>query len=214
MSWELVSPRLAEYLTGLVPPREPELREMEEQAARSGFPIIGAPAGQLCYLLTRLTGARRVFELGSGFGYSTAWFARGVQENGGGTVHHVVWDEALSAEARERLGRLGYGDVVRYHVGEAVQALRESEEGPFDIIFNDIEKQLYPESLPVIESKLRPGGVLIIDNMLWHGAVLDDRDRTPATEGVREVTRRLTASPEWVSMLVPFRDGQIVAIRQ
>jgi caffeoyl-CoA O-methyltransferase len=214
MSWEMVSTQLAEYITSLVPPRPQELREMEEQARRTGFPIIGAPAGQLCYLLTRLVGARRVFELGSGFGYSTAWFARGVQENGGGTVHHVVWDEALSAEARERLGRLGYDDVVRYHVGEAVEALRASEEGPFDIIFNDIEKDLYPGSLPVIESKLRPGGVLIIDNMLWHGAVFDPADHSPATEGVHEVTRRLTESPEWISMLVPFRDGQIVAMRR
>jgi predicted O-methyltransferase YrrM len=214
VSWELVEPRLAEYIDGLVPPRPVELREMEEEAARTGFPIIGPAAGQLCYLVARMIGARKVFELGSGYGYSTAWFARAVAENGGGTVHHVVWDEELSARARVHLDRLGYGEIVRYRVGEAVQALRESEEGPFDLIFNDIDKHAYPDSLPVVESRLRPGGVLIIDNMIWHGAALDPDDRSASTVGVREFTRRITTSPEWITSLVPLRDGLIVALRR
>src|SRR5512133_828370 len=89
------------YLERWVPERHPELRAMEERAALDEFPIIGPVCGQLCYQLARLAGARRIIELGSGFGYSTAWFARAVVEQGGGEVHHVVWDEALSAEARE-----------------------------------------------------------------------------------------------------------------
>jgi caffeoyl-CoA O-methyltransferase len=214
MSWEMVAPQLAEYVDGLVPPREPELREMEEYAARTRFPIIGPAAGQLCYLLARLVGARKVFELGSGYGYSTAWFARAVAENGGGTVHHVVWDQDLSARARGHLERLGYGDIVRYRVGEAVEALRESTDGPFDVVFNDIDKHAYPDSLPVIESRLRPGGLLIIDNMIWHGAIFDADDRSPNNEGVREFTRRITRSPDWITSLLPLRDGLIVAMRR
>jgi caffeoyl-CoA O-methyltransferase len=213
MSWEMVAPRLAEYIDGLVPPREAELREMEEHAGRTRFPIIGPAAGQLCYLLARMIGARSVFELGSGFGYSTAWFARAVAENGGGTVHHVVWDEELSTRARGHLDRLGYGGIVRYEISEAVEALRATD-GPFDIVFNDIDKHGYPASLPVIESKLRPGGLLIIDNMIWHGAALDPDDHSRNTEGVREVTRRLTQSPEWIASLVPLRDGLIVAMKK
>lgn len=210
---DLVSEPVRGYLDELVPARPPEMERMEAYAREHRFPIIGPAAGQLCYQVARMIGARRVFELGSGYGYSTAWFARAVQENGGGVVHHVVWDDELSGRARGHLGALGLGDVVRYHVGEAVQALRESE-GGFDLVFNDIDKSGYPESLPVIEEKLRPGGVLIIDNMLWSGRVFDPEDRSPDTEGVREFTRRITSSPGWITTLVPIRDGLIVAYRR
>ena len=161
-----------------------------------------------------MTGARKVFELGSGFGYSTAWFARAVQENGGGTVDHVVWDEELSRRARSHLSILGLESIVRYQVGEAVQLLQESEDGPFDLIFNDIDKHAYPESLPIIESRLRPGGVLIVDNLLWHGRIFDAEDRSPDTEGVREFTRRITRDPNWIASVVPIRDGLLVAYRR
>jgi predicted O-methyltransferase YrrM len=209
---ELMPRQVSEYLTELVPPRPPRLRAMEEQAEESGFPIIGPAAGQFCYLVARLAGARRIFELGSGYGYSTAWFARAVEEAGGGEVHHVVWEEALSHEARVNLAELGLSDVVRFQVGEAVEAL-EASEGGFDLIFNDIDKHAYPASLEVIERKLRPGGVLLIDNMLWSGRIFDESDHSPATEGVREFTRRITRSPVWSCSLVPIRDGLILARR-
>jgi caffeoyl-CoA O-methyltransferase len=207
---ELTSDRLHAYLDALVPARPAELQAMEQRARESGFPIIGPAAGHFCYQITRLTGARRVFEMGSGFGYSTAWFARGVGENGGGTVHHVVWDAALSQQARVHLGRLGHDDIVHYHVGEAIEAL-DATGGGFDIIFNDIDKSAYPASLDVIRRKLRPGGVLIIDNMLWHGRIFDDSDIDASTAGVREFTRRITNDVAWTCSLVPIRDGLIVA---
>lgn len=212
MPTEPIDTRVREYLDSLVPPRPAEMRAMEEYARETNFPIIGPAAGYFCYQVARLAGARRVFELGSGYGYSTAWFARAVRENGGGEVHHVVWSQELSDRARAHLGALGFGDLVRYRVSEAVAALRESA-GPFDLIFNDIDKRGYPDSLPVIAEKLRPGGVLIVDNMLWHGRIFDDADRSPDTEGVREFTRRITADPSWVTTLVPIRDGMVVAYR-
>ncbi len=85
-----------EYLATLVPPREPELQKMEEIAEKNNFPIIGPACGYYCYQLARIIKAKSVFELGSGYGYSTAWFAKAVKENGGGVVHHTVWDEDLS----------------------------------------------------------------------------------------------------------------------
>jgi caffeoyl-CoA O-methyltransferase len=209
---DLISERVRDYLDDLVPPRSPEMQAMEAYARETQFPIIGPASGHLCYQIARMIGARRVFELGSGYGYSTAWFARAVQENGGGVVHHVVWDEDLSQRARKHMDALGSGEVVRYHLGEAVQALRESE-GPFDLVFNDIDKHAYPDSLAVVEEKLRPGGVLIIDNMLWHGRIFDAQDRSADTEGVREFTRRIAGRPGWISSLVPIRDGLIVAYR-
>jgi caffeoyl-CoA O-methyltransferase len=209
---DLMHPELRGYLDGLVPERNAQMREMEAYAQEHSFPIIGPAAGYLCYQAARMIGARSVFELGSGYGYSTAWFARAVQENGGGEVHHVVWDKGLSDMARHHLGAMGFGPIIRYTVGEAVQALRESE-GPFDLIFNDIDKNGYPASLPVIKEKLRPGGVMIVDNLLWHGAIFDANDLAADTEAIREFTRAVTRDPSWIASLVPIRDGVLVAMK-
>jgi caffeoyl-CoA O-methyltransferase len=212
MTMDLLSPQVTAYLDGLVPKRDPILADMETLAVKSDFPIIGPATGHLCYLLTRLTGARRVFELGSGYGYSTAWFARGVKENGGGKVHHVVWDAELSAKAQHYLQRLGLADVVEFTVGEALATL-EKTSGTFDLIFNDIDKQGYPAALGPIAAKLRPGGVLIADNLLWHGRIFDPADRSPATEGIRAFTELVAADNRWISSLIPIRDGVMVAYR-
>lgn len=209
---ELLAARLAAYLDDLVPPRPARLGELEVEARRTNFPIIGPATGHLCYLLARLSGARQVFELGSGFGYSTAWFARAVKENGGGTVHHVVWDRDLSRRARENLAALGLADVVEFQVGEAVAALTAAS-GPFDLIFNDIDKQDYSKALDVIVTKLKPGGLLLADNLLWSGRIFDERDTSPATRGVREFTRRIQADPHWIASVIPVRDGLLVAHR-
>jgi caffeoyl-CoA O-methyltransferase len=209
----LVPDYVMSYLDGLVPPRPPEMQSMEEYARKINFPIIGPASGYVCYQVARMTGARRVFEMGSGFGYSTAWFAKAVAENGGGEVFHVVWDEELSKQARQHLAALGYNGSIRYHVGEAVQTLRETP-GPFDIIFNDIDKEAYADSLPVIESKLRKGGVLIVDNMLWSGRVFDENDKSPSTSGIRRLTDMITHSPEWIVSVMPVRDGVMMAYKK
>jgi caffeoyl-CoA O-methyltransferase len=213
VSAQILSDDIARYLDGLVPDRPAELQEMERIAAATKFPIIGPASGHLCYLIARIIGARRIFELGSGFGYSTAWFARAVRENGGGEVHHVVWDNDLSSRARTHLDRLGYTDLVRYHVAEAVETLRHTG-GPFDLIFNDINKRDYPASIDVIQPKLRTGGVLIIDNLLWSGRILDAADESPDTAGVRAVTRRIMESDDWIASIAPIRDGVLVAYKR
>ncbi len=203
-------PQLVDYLDSLVPPRDAVLAEMEDYAREIKFPIIGTAAGYFNYILARISGATQIFEMGSGFGYSTAWFARAVLENGGGNVHHVVWDDELSNKARGYMSRLGYSDVVKFHSAEAIRTLAETE-GMFDIIFNDIDKHAYPASIAGIKQKLKPGGILIIDNMLWHGAIFDPTDATDNTRGVNEVTRMLTTDPDFKSTLVPIRDGMIMA---
>lgn len=212
MVGELLAPQLKEYLDELIPPRPAEMQAMEAYARQARFPIIGPAAGQFCYLLARMIGARRVFEMGSGYGYSTAWFARAVKDNGGGTVYHVVWDENLSSRARKHLHVLGLDDIVAYRVGEAVAELRQTE-GPFDLIFNDIDKHGYPASLPVIASKLRRGGVLIVDNMFWNSRIFDRSDQSETTEGVRRLTSMIMADSGWISSIVPIRDGLMVAYR-
>jgi caffeoyl-CoA O-methyltransferase len=192
---------------------------MEALAEAEGFPIIGPACGQVCYLIARLIHARRIFELGSGFGYSTAWFARAVQENSiddrppTGEVHHTVWDQTLSDQARRHLKTLGLADWVRFHCSEAVQALRDVE-GRFDLVFSDIDKQGYPDSLPVIEQRLRPGGVLIVDNMLWNNRIFDPAKRDEKTEGVRKLTRIVANSDRWIGSILPIRDGLLLAMRR
>jgi predicted O-methyltransferase YrrM len=208
---EILDAPLAAYLDGLVPERPQELRDMEAYAKQHDFPIVGPACAHIGYQIARMIGARRIFELGSGYGYSTAFFAKAVQENGGGEVHHVVWDEDLSTRARGHLATLGVDGVVRYHVGEAIATLRETP-GPFDLIFDDITKKDYPASLPEIDRKLRPGGVLIVDNMLWSRRVMDPADRTPDTEGVREMTRQLHTG-KWITSIVPVRDGFLIALK-
>jgi predicted O-methyltransferase YrrM len=209
---DLLHPQVNDYLAQLSRHGDPVLERLEEEARAERFPIIGPAAGQFCHLAARMIGARRIFELGSGFGYSTLWFARAVREAGGGEVHHTVWDQRLSDRARANVAEAGYNDLVRFHMGEAVGILRESP-GPFDVIFNDIDKDGYPASLPVVKEKLRPGGILIIDNMLWHGAIFDPSDQSPATQGVRQFTQNLWADPDFIKQVIPIRDGLILAMK-
>jgi len=209
---ELVATEVSGLLEQLVPDRPDVMLQMEQRAEQSGFPIIGPAAGHFCYVVARLIGARTIFEMGSGYGYSTAWFARAVRENGGGTVHHTVWDDMLSRDARRYLDALGLTAQVRFTVGEAIDTLRATQ-GPFDLIFNDIDKAAYPASLDVIEQRLRPGGVLLLDNALWSGRIFDEADQSEATRGVREVVRLVTTSPQWLATIVPIRDGLLFATR-
>jgi caffeoyl-CoA O-methyltransferase len=210
---EISYDKVQDYLASLVPPREPELQKMEEYAEKNGFPIIGPACGYYCYQLARMINAKSVFELGSGYGYSTAWFAKAVKENGGGIVHHTVWDEDLSKRAQGHLSVLGSADIIEFHVAEAVETLRQTD-GPFDIIFNDIDKEGYPESLPIIKEKLRHGGSLIIDNMLWSGRVFDANNHDNSTEAIRRFTRDVTTDLDWIVSLIPARDGMIVAYKK
>ena len=210
---DILSPQINDFLTNLVPPRPPEVQKMEAYAEQHDFPIIGPICGHLCYQLARLLGARRVFEMGSGYGYSTAWFAQAVQENGGGEVHHVVWEEKLSLLARDHLTALGYQGLVKYTVGEAIQALQVAE-GSFDLIFMDIDKQDYPKAISTIYEKLRLGGLLIIDNILWSGRIFDPKDQSAATQAIRETTGVLASSDRWLTSIIPLRDGLLLATKQ
>jgi predicted O-methyltransferase YrrM len=195
------------------------MQEMERYAEEVDFPIIGPVAGYYCYQVALMNKARSVFEMGSGYGYSTAWFALAVKETcakepgAPGVVYHVVWDADLSQKARLHLKNMGLDQLVKFHVAEAIQTLKNTP-GQFDLIFCDIDKQAYPEALEIIHEKLRPGGVLIIDNMIWSGQIFDPKDQSASTRGVREFTRRISTSPDWIVSLSPVRDGVIVAIRK
>ncbi|MCB1218428.1 O-methyltransferase [bacterium] len=203
----LLSQELDDYIVGQTRLCDPILTEMEERAERDGFPIIGPAVGPWLYFFTRLMKASHVFEMGSGYGYSTWFFAKAIKDNGGGTVTHTVWDENLSRDARVFLERAGLADQCDFQVSEAVLALSGASQG-IDIIFCDIDKEMYPNALDVVESKLKPGGLFICDNLLWNGKVLEPTaEGDEATAGVKEITRMLRESPRWDFLVTPLRDG-------
>jgi predicted O-methyltransferase YrrM len=208
MDWQTVQ----DYLMQLSQHDDPVLAEMEEVARQTRFPIIDRAAGKCCYLLCRLAKVRTVFEMGSGYGYSTAWFAMAVRDNGGGIVHHVVWDEELSRKARDYLQRMNLSEFVRFTVGEAVETLSNTA-GHFGCIFVDIEKQDYPQAVAIAKERLAPGGLLILDNMLWHGRIFAPNEHSPAAEGIRQATAMIFNDPQFVATLLPIRDGLVVAMK-
>jgi caffeoyl-CoA O-methyltransferase len=204
--------QMQEYLQSYMPERPETFLEMEAYAREHDFPIVSPLAGHFLYLLARISGARRVFELGSGYGYSTAWLAKAVTENGGGEVYHVVWDQALSEMARVYLSRLGYAGMIRFHVAEAVGMLAQTE-GKFDLMFSDINKEAYPASLPVIYEKLKPGGMLMVDNLLWGGRVMDAHNQAASTLAIRRFARMIANDQHWSQSTVPLGDGLLVAYK-
>jgi caffeoyl-CoA O-methyltransferase len=202
---------LASYLAELAAVDDPVLKEMEARAEQSDFPIVGPQVGRLLYVLTVAAGARRVLELGSGFGYSAWWFARGVGP--GGLVILTDQSSEKLADARDYLARAGLGDRVRAVEGDALDTL-EAEPGPFDLIFNDIDKERYPRVAGAATAKLRTGGLLVSDNMLWHGRVVDATRDDAATQGVLGLTRALYGSETWSTALLPVRDGVTVSVKR
>lgn len=213
---------LAEYLDAHVPERDAELAAMEEYAKEHGFPIVGPAAGLFLYNIARIVGARRVLELGSGYGYSTAWFAKAVEANGGGTVVHTVWDEDLSRMAREHLGRMGFaeagssagnGTSIEYVVGEALNATKTMS-GPFDIVFCDIDKEAYPQAESVAYGLLEAGGLFITDNVLWSGKVVGSDDQDAQTKAIKEFNQKMRDQTKWSSSIVPIRDGLMLGVKQ
>jgi len=209
---DLVEPRVAEYIRSLYDDGDPVRAAMERLGAERDFPIVGPLVGRQLEQLALSIGARRVFELGSGFGYSALFFARAVGPDG------VVHCTDLSAEnqglAARFLTEAGVWARIVYHREEAAAALRRVG-GTWDIVYNDIDKDGYPETVDLAYAHLRPGGLFITDNVLWHGCVLPGRDDgSAATRGVLEFTRRLFAHPGFLTRIDPTRDGVAVALRR
>jgi predicted O-methyltransferase YrrM len=207
---EITDPRIDRYLHDLAAPKDPVLLAMERAAVERDFPIVGRQVGRLLFVLARATGATRILELGSGFGYSGYWFASAVAPEG-----TVVLTESSAENAREAsvyLARGGLAANVRIEHGDAFEIAARLT-GPFDIVFNDVDKEDYPRVIDAAARLLRPGGLLISDNMLWYGRVLDDATEEPATRGVQALTRALHAPRRFFTAIVPLRDGLSVSVR-
>jgi len=198
------------YLRRFIPDRDAVLEEMERRAEARHFPIVGPIVGRILAQLSRLIGARRVLEMGAGFGYSAYWVARALPADG-----RLVAIER-SAEnvelAREWFDRTGLLAKVEFIIGDALQ-VAPTLGGPFDLIFVDVDKEQYPASLSLTLPRLRPGGLLITDNIWWRGRVVVPDPPEASTRGIQEYTRRLYEAPDLYTTILPVRDGIAVSLK-
>ena len=194
-----------EYLYKLLPERNEVVGEMEEYAARNRIPIIGPAVARMLALFVQVSGARRIFEMGSAIGYSTIWLARAAGPKG--KVIYTDGDPEKAQQARDYFRRAGVAKRIEVRVGNALELVKKAP-GSFDLIFNDVDKHQYPDALHAALPKLRRGGLFITDNTLWSGkaarpAVPDDVN----TQGVQEFNRLVYASKKLYPVLIPLRDG-------
>jgi len=199
----MLTPEINDYLEDLLPQRDPILLEMEELAERESFPIVGPLVGRLCAQIVQMIPARRIFEMGSGFGYSAYWMARALPDGG-----KIICSESSASnieKAKSYFDRGGVSHLVDFHEGDALEIILQIE-GQFDLIMNDVDKEQYPKVLELAVPRLRKGGLLITDNLLWHGRVLDENpDR--ATQAVLNYTKSLYESKHLWTTILPLRDG-------
>lgn len=196
------------YLYELLPARDKVISEMEEYAAQHQVPIIGPAVARMLALLVQISGAKRIFELGSAIGYSTVWLARAAGPRA--EITYTDSDPGNAKRASAYFKRAGVAGRIRVETGDALTLLKKTT-GKFDVIFNDIYKREYPAAARLALPRLRRGGLFITDNTLWSGkaarkAAAGDLD----TRGVQEMNRMVHESKNLFSVLIPLRDGVTV----
>lgn len=205
---EIINPKIESYLDGLYGTRHEVLGKMEVEAHERNFPIVGPLVGRLLYQLAKMIDARRVFEMGSGYGYSAFWWALAVD---GGEIHCTEESDSNRERGETYLKEAGLLHRVKYHVGDAMKII-DTVDGLFDIVFIDVDKQDYPAALEKAASRIRVGGLLVADNVLWSGKVIHKKGDA-STEAIKEFNRNLFSRKDFAASIVPLRDGIAVAYR-
>jgi predicted O-methyltransferase YrrM len=185
-----------EYFTGLLAPPDPALAGALAAADTAGVPPahVAPNQGKLLYLLAAATGARRVLEIGTLAGYSTIWLARAVPA--GGVVISLEADPAHADLARANLARAGLDGVAEVRTGPALETLPALAAGdPFDLVFIDADKPSNPDYLAWALKLSRPGTLIVADNVVRDGAVVDAGSTDPNVQGVRRFTELVAAEP-------------------
>lgn len=210
-----VDPAIEKYMRGLVNHTDDRvLIDMETLAKQNNFPIVGRLVGVFLETLTKMINAKHVFEFGSGYGYSAYWFARAVGH--GGCITCTDGDPLNKVKAEQYLSSAKLWDNIDFHVGIA-QDIFEQRNDMFDICYNDVDKGDYPAVWRMAKDRIRPGGLYIADNVLWHGRVAtkDFVDVVPGwTEAIAEHNQLVFNDPGFDTFLNPTRDGVIVARRK
>ncbi|MGB9234345.1 MAG: O-methyltransferase [Terriglobales bacterium] len=203
-------PEVEDYLYAMLPPRDEVLAEMEADATRNDYAIVGPAVARVLYQLAVISGAKKVFEMGSAIGYSTIWWARGVGE--GGKVIYTDGDSKRAEKARRYFERAGVSQRIVVRVGDALEILSEEKE-PYDIIFNDVDKVDYPRVFRLALPRLKSGGLFITDNVLWSGK-LRKPNPDEQTRAILEFNRLIFESKELFTTILPIRDGVAVCIKK
>ena len=207
----IFDPALTQYLETLARREaDPLLEEMLDYGREKNFPLIGPEVGRFLAQLTLLMGARRIFEMGSGFGYSALWFSRALPEDG--EIYLTDGKDENIDKAREFLARDGQDQKAVFLKGYA-QDLLQTVPGFFDILFCDMDKEQYPEAMELARTRLRVGGALVIDNLIWSGDVADPENDELSTRGIRAFTDRMWGSKDFACSLLPIRDGVGLCVR-
>ncbi|MFP4633149.1 MAG: O-methyltransferase [Halobacteriales archaeon] len=230
---ELVADDVTEYAEALGPPADDVIREMERHARQTGFPVVGRAAAGWLAQTARMTDATRVFELGSGFGYSAYWFARELPPDG--EVVLTERDNDLLELARDNLERGGLDGRATYEQGDALETMRQDRRQN-DVVFVDVDKESYPDALELALDRLAPGGAVVADNVMTagdtdagdvvnypalHALQTDDADfedvempasAEPGTRGVHTYLERLRRDERLQTTLLPLGDGLAVSV--
>ncbi|MBI2817222.1 MAG: O-methyltransferase [Acidobacteria bacterium] len=201
----ITNPDVEQYMYSMLPPRDPVLQEMEALAQKRNIPIIGPVVARILYQLVRLAKAKTIFEMGSAIGYSTIWLARAAGE--GSTVYYTDSDPENARMAANNFERAGVRDRIQILTGDALEMLDRTL-GIFDVVFCDVEKQDYPRVFHKAVPRIRKGGLLLADNVLWYGRITQPPQvQDEATRGIVEFNRLIYSSPELYPCILPVRDG-------
>lgn len=204
----IISPDVEQYLYELVPPRDPILTRLEQQAQERDIPIIGPYAGRFLYWLVRFSRAKRILEIGTAIGYSAIWLARACAPSRGRVVT-IELNEKTAQEARRNIAEAGLGHRVTVLVGDGADLL-PTLRGRFDFLFLDAEKHQYRRLLDLALPKLKRGALIVTDNVLWSGRVAQPNpDAT--TQAICEFNEYITKHPALETVLVPVRDGMALS---
>lgn len=204
---ETLARRVEEYIERMFVPRDEALEHGLEDAEEAGLPAINVSAnvGKLLYLIARIARARRVLEIGLLGGFSTTWLARALPPDG--KIVSLELDQKHAAIARKNLGRAGVGDRVEIRVGYAIdslQAMVDAGEEPFDLIFIDADKQSYVDYLNLSIELSHPGTVILADNLIRGGSVLEADPPDVPARSVKAFNEALAAHPRLDSLILPI----------
>lgn len=198
---------LASYFNSFCQSPYHQLADLEKQATASKFPIIGRQTGRVLQHYAALLKARSVFEMGSGFGYSALWFAAGMHPEGEISCTDF---SAKNLQQIESLWReIGLLQKINCHAGDAIATIEKSA-GIFDIVFVDVDKHLYVQAFEAAWPRIRDGGLLIVDNILWKGSVLRPPAGDTATESIQLLTRMVFNRTDTNPLLLPVDDGILI----
>ena len=202
----ILEKHIENYLDSLLPRRDAVLADIEKYASKRKIPIIGPACGRLLHLLARVSGAKRMFEMGSAIGYSTIWLARGAGSDG--EIYYTDGDPENARRARENFRRGGVEDRIQLLIGDSVQLI-DGVPGAFDLIFIDVDKHQYPDALRKALPRLRSGGLLVTDNVLWYG-LASRRAKDARTRAIQQFNRMIYSSAKLFPVIIPLRDGVAV----